>query len=123
MSTLTNPIQEEIDASNGVPLLQPVAAAAVAENQQLTEQHQHHQEPYVATQKTALQRQNEGFVAFNKGFDDWYVCCVIGMVVGYIIVIVYGKVYLFFTKNSQYNYDHYFLCSVCTHHVHKTTVR
>ena len=65
---LSHPIQEEIDASNGVPLLQPVAAA-VAENQQLTEQPHH--EPYVATQKTALQRQNEGFVAFNKGFDDW----------------------------------------------------
>ena len=63
---LSHPIQEEIDASNGVPLLQPVAA----ENQQLTEQ-PHHQEQYVAPQKTALQRQNEGFVAFNKGFDDW----------------------------------------------------
>ena len=68
---LSHPIQEEIDASNGVPLLQPVAAAAVAENQQLTEQHHHQEQPYVATQKTALQRQNEGFVAFNKGFDDW----------------------------------------------------
>ena len=120
MSTLTNPIQEEIDASNGVPLLQPAVAAVAAGNQQLTEQ-QHH-EPYVATQKTAIQRQNEGFVAFNKGFDDWYVCCVIGMVVGYIIVIVYGKVYLFFTKNSQYNYYHFFLCYV-THHVHKNKVR
>ena len=73
---LSHPIQEEINASNGVPLLQPAAAAAAAAaaETELTEQ-QHHQEPYVATQKTALQRQNEGFVAFNKGFDDWYVCC------------------------------------------------
>ena len=90
---LSHPIQEEIDASNGVPLLQPVAAAAaVAENQQLTEQ-PHHQEQYVAPQKTALQRQNEGFVAFNKGFDDWYVILFIGIVVWYIIAIVIYKLY------------------------------